>query len=61
MAIEQWVAWADVTNPTGSQVGSTVGTQIAAGSSAGLFWYLDKAGIKVGGDTQPTTGRIYPR
>lgn len=61
MAIEQWVAWADVTNPGEGQVGSTVGTQIAAGSSSGLFWYLDKAGIKVGGDAPPTTGRIYPR
>lgn len=61
MAVQEWVAWADITNPTGVQVGSTVGTSIAVAAGSGLFWYLEKAGIKVGGEVQPTTGRIYPR
>ena len=62
MAVEQWVMYADVTNPGVDQIGSTVGTSIAAGSSSGLYWYLEKAGIKTGGDEDlPTTGQIYPR
>ena len=61
MAIEQWVIHADINNPSGSAVGSTVGTQVAASHSSGLYWYLEKAGIKTGDGDLPTTGRIYPR
>lgn len=62
MAIEQYRIWADITNPGTDQVGSTVGTSIAAGASSGLYWYLEKAGIKTGGSEDlPTTGQIYPR
>lgn len=58
MAVEQWKVYADVTNPDSGQVGSTVGTSIAAGVSGGLYWFLDKAGIVVAGGR--TTGRLYP-
>lgn len=61
MAVEGYKVWADVGNPGAAQSGTQVGTQIAAGTSGSLFWYLEKAGIKVGGDAVPTTGRIYPR
>lgn len=62
MAVNTWVAYADIRNSGGAQVGSTVGTCVAAGASSGLYWYLEKAGIKIGGDGDlPTTGRIYPR
>lgn len=60
MAITEWRVYADVTNPGADQVGSTVGTSIAAGASSGLYWYLEKAGIKTGGTGTPTIGRIYP-
>lgn len=58
MAVEQWKVYADVTNPDSGQVGSTVGTSIAAGVSAGLFWYLDKAGITIA--EAKAVGRVYP-
>ncbi|WP_169165105.1 hypothetical protein [Cellulomonas taurus] len=58
MAVEQWKVYADVTNPDSGQVGSTVGTSIAAGVSGGLYWFLDKAGITVA--EVKTVGRLYP-
>lgn len=61
MAVEQWRVYADITNGVEGQIGTTVGTCVAVGVSSGLFWYLEKAGIKTDADLVPTTGQIYPR
>lgn len=58
----EYRAYATILNPEGDAVGTQVATQVAASTSGALYWYLEKAGIKTGGDGDlPTTGRIYPR
>lgn len=59
---EAYRAYATILNPEGGESGTLVATQVAASTSGALYWYLEKAGIKTGGDGDvPTTGRIYPR
>ena len=58
----EYRAYATILNPEGGAVGTQVATQVAASTSGALYWYLEKAGIKTGGDGDlPTTGQIYPR
>lgn len=56
----EYRAYATILNSESDAVGTQVATQVAASTSGALYWYLEKAGIKTGGDL-PTTGRIYPR
>ena len=62
MAASEYRVWADISNPDTDQAGTLVATQVTASVSGALYWYLEKAGIKTGGDGDlPTTGQIYPR
>lgn len=58
MAVEGYAAYADIGNEDTDTL-TLVGTQVAVNATAGLFWYLAKAGIPVA--TPPTTGQGWPR
>lgn|GEM_PF-2970277 len=62
MATSEWRIWSGIENETdvdADVIGTTVGTAVSANYSPALFFYLDKAGIKV--DPVPTSGQGWPR
>ena len=61
MAAEQWVIWAEVTDPDPEQAGSTIATALNVGRmDTALEWYLDKAGYQLAAK-RPSTGQGWPR
>jgi len=61
MAVTEWRIWADVRNADDDpeNIGSRVGSAVAAGAGGSLMWWLTKAGIVV--DDAPTSGQLWPR
>lgn len=61
MAATQWRVWADVRNADQDpeNIGTRIGSAVAAGAGGSLAWWLEKAGINV--DDAPTTGQGWPR